>query len=128
MAIFLSKRELAETEPAEMVAFRSPVPTRIVSNGEFNPLPQTADQRKVEARLRDLADQNGGKLGLDRRQFLRVHRSIIVNVDEVKELQSCGGGEYMVIMRNGKELPFGRTHREQLEGFLLGKAAAAAAR
>jgi hypothetical protein len=27
MAIFLSKRELAQTEPAERVAFRSPVPT-----------------------------------------------------------------------------------------------------
>ncbi len=31
MAIFLSKRELAQTEPAERVAFQSPVPTRIVS-------------------------------------------------------------------------------------------------
>jgi two-component system LytT family response regulator len=58
---------------------------------------------------------------LDRRRFLRIHRSIIVNVDEVKELQSCGGGEYVVVMRNGKELPFGRTHRDQLESFMLGK-------
>ena len=33
MAIFLSKRELAQTEPAEKVAFQSPVPTRIISNG-----------------------------------------------------------------------------------------------
>ena len=50
MAIFLSKRELAQTQPAESVEFRSPVPTRIVSNGEFNPLPQTRRQRQFEER------------------------------------------------------------------------------
>ena len=37
MAIFLSKRELARTEPAENLDFKFPVPTRIVSNGEFIP-------------------------------------------------------------------------------------------
>ena len=41
MAIFLSKRELEQTEPAEKAAFHSPVPTQMISNGEFNPLPQT---------------------------------------------------------------------------------------
>ena len=71
MAIFLSKRELAQTEPAERVAFRSPVPTRIVSNGEFNPLPQTQRQKQFEERLRDLAETNARKLGMDRRHFLR---------------------------------------------------------
>ena len=30
--------------------------TQMVSNGEFNPLPQTRDQRKVEERLKDLAE------------------------------------------------------------------------
>src|SRR5215468_10517326 len=72
MAIFLSKRELAQTEPAEMVAFRSPVPTRIVSNGEFNPLPQTRRQRQFEERLKELADAASGRLGMDRRHFLRT--------------------------------------------------------
>ena len=44
----------------------------MVSNGEFNPLPQSADQRKVEGRLKDIADETGRRLGLDRRQFLRT--------------------------------------------------------
>jgi len=43
----------------------------MISNGEFNPLPQTEQQRKVEGRLKDLADQHGRGLGLDRRRFLR---------------------------------------------------------
>src|SRR6266446_4840683 len=71
MAIFLSKRELAQTEPAENLDFKSPVPTRIVSNGEFNPLPQTQRQRRFEERLKDLSEASARKLGMDRRQFLR---------------------------------------------------------
>src|ERR1700756_3036108 len=72
MAIFLSKRELARTEPAETIEFRSPVPTRIVSNGEFNPLPQTRRQRQFEERLKDLSETRAYKLGIDRRHFLRT--------------------------------------------------------
>ena len=72
MALLLSKSELARTEPADHAAFQSPVPTQIVSNGEFNPLPQTAQQRRVEERIKQLADTIAPKLGLDRRQFLRT--------------------------------------------------------
>src|SRR3984893_8793864 len=72
MALLLSKSELSRTEPAERAAFNSPVPTQIVSNGEFNPLPQTAQQRRVEARIKEIADAVAPKLGLDRRQFLRT--------------------------------------------------------
>src|ERR1700756_3663162 len=72
MALLLSKSELARTEPAERAAFSSPVPTQIVSNGEFNPLPQTTQQRRVEERIKEIADAIAPKLGLDRRQFLRT--------------------------------------------------------
>jgi two-component system LytT family response regulator len=51
---------------------------------------------------------------LDPGKFVRIHRSLIVNLDAVAEMQSCGGGEYMVFLRNGKELPLGRTYREVL--------------
>src|ERR1700730_2733117 len=72
MGIFLSKRELAHTELAEELDFKSPVPTRMVSNGEFNPLPQTQRQRQFEERLKDLSAASARKLGMDRRQFLRT--------------------------------------------------------
>jgi len=71
MGRFLSDREVAELAPAEEAAFHSPVPTQIVSNGEFTPLPQTPEQRRVEGRIKELADTNGRRLGMDRRQFLR---------------------------------------------------------
>jgi len=66
---YLSDEELRSVAPAES-AFRAPIPTQIVSNGEFNPLPQTGDQRRVEARVKALADELGPRHGLSRRQFL----------------------------------------------------------
>lgn len=71
MGLYLSTRELAQLELAGN-AFPSPVPTQIISNGEFNPLPQTPQQKHVEARIKELSDKHGTKLGLDRRQFLRT--------------------------------------------------------
>ena len=70
MPHYLSPDELSRTAPAETAAFPSPVPTQIVSNGEFNPLPQTPEQRRVEARVKELADTLAPRHGLDRRRFL----------------------------------------------------------
>ncbi|HEX9818397.1 MAG TPA: amidohydrolase family protein [Methylomirabilota bacterium] len=70
MPHYLSPAELTRTAPAESTAFRSPVPTQIVSNGEFNPLPQTREQQRVEARIKEMADQVGRRQGQSRRQFL----------------------------------------------------------
>jgi len=70
MPHYLSPREIERVAPAETAAFPSPIPTQIVSNGEFNPLPQTVAQRRVEARIRALADELGPRHGLSRRAFL----------------------------------------------------------
>ena len=51
-------------------------------------------------------------------RFLRIHRSIIVNVDRIRSLQACGYGEYLVILENGKNLPLSRGYRDRLDGFL----------
>jgi two-component system, LytTR family, response regulator len=50
--------------------------------------------------------------------FVRIHRSIIVNLDAVSEIQSCGGGEYVIVLRSQKELPLGRTYRSSLDNLL----------
>ncbi len=70
MPHYLSDDELKRTTPAEIGSFKSPVPTQIVSNGEFNPLPQTGQQQRVEARIKDMADGLARKHGVSRRQFL----------------------------------------------------------
>jgi uncharacterized protein len=48
-----------------------PLPTRLVSNEEFPPLPQTAAQRAVEDRILAEAGRLAPRLGLSRRDFLR---------------------------------------------------------
>src|SRR3989449_4477733 len=70
MPHYLSAHELGQTAPAELESFESPVPTQVVSNGEYNPLPQTREQRRVEARIKELADDLGPRHGLSRRAFL----------------------------------------------------------
>ncbi len=69
MGIYLSEQERSQLRPAETAAFHSPVPTQVISNGEFNPLPQTPLQRRVESRISELAEANGRRLGMDRAAF-----------------------------------------------------------
>ena len=52
---------------------------------------------------------------LDPAQFVRIHRSIIVNVRRIKELQPCNRGEYMVVLRDGKQLSCSRGYRAKLQ-------------
>src|SRR5262249_34067297 len=49
-----------------------PIPSRIASNEEFIPPPQTPQQKKYERRLLEIADKGAKAQGLDRRSFLRT--------------------------------------------------------
>ncbi|HEY0545030.1 MAG TPA: LytTR family DNA-binding domain-containing protein [Pyrinomonadaceae bacterium] len=57
---------------------------------------------------------------LDPKKFLRVHRSTIVRIDSIRELQPWFHGEYHIILHNGTKLTLSRNYREQLQG-VLGK-------
>jgi hypothetical protein len=72
MSTWLSEREQRLVAGAEAASAATPIPTQIVSNGEYLPPPQSATQKKVEARINELADVNGRRLGLSRRQFMRT--------------------------------------------------------
>src|SRR3954449_5424683 len=58
--------------PSELCQYQTPIPTQIVSSDEFYPDPQNERQREVEARLLAMADDLGGKQGLDRRRFFQT--------------------------------------------------------
>lgn len=47
--------------------------------------------------------------------FYRIHRSHIVNIERIKELQPWFNGEYVVILRNGARLTLSRGYREKLQ-------------
>ncbi len=52
-------------------------------------------------------------------RFVRIHRSYIVNLHAVVEVYPCGGGEYLLSLQNGRQLPIGpnypRSIREALQ-------------
>lgn len=52
---------------------------------------------------------------LDPRDFVRIHRSLIVNVHRIREVESVFQGEYLVVLRDGTRLTSGKVFRERLE-------------
>jgi predicted TIM-barrel fold metal-dependent hydrolase len=67
---YLSDDDLRKLSPAESATLDTPIPTQMISNGEFTPLPQTPDQRRVEQEIRRLAEEMAPRHGMTRRQFL----------------------------------------------------------
>ena len=52
---------------------------------------------------------------LDARQFVRIHRSTIVNVDRIQELRSSFNGEHVVHLRTGVRLTMSRGYKDGLQ-------------
>jgi two-component system LytT family response regulator len=51
---------------------------------------------------------------LPQNQFVRIHRSVIVNRTRIKELRPWFTGEYVVLLTTGKELTLSRGYRDRL--------------
>ena len=66
--------------------------------------------------LRDT--MNNIQTKLDPEKFLRIHRSTILKIDRIKELQPWYHGEYVVTLENGKQLTSSRSYRHQLSKLL----------
>jgi two-component system LytT family response regulator len=52
---------------------------------------------------------------LDTRRFARIHRSTIVNLDRVRQMDLWGSGDYMVRLADGTQLKLSRWYRDRLE-------------
>jgi two-component system, LytTR family, response regulator len=51
---------------------------------------------------------------LDPSQFMRIHRSTIVNLDSVAHVEPYGGSDYQVVLRDGTKLRVSRSSRDRL--------------
>ena len=55
---------------------------------------------------------------LDPERFVRVHRSAIVNVDSVREMQPLASGDQRLLLADGTALRVSRTYRASLDARL----------
>lgn len=62
----------------------------------------------IRSTLRAMGEQ------LDPSTFIRIHRSTIVNVNRIREIQPWFGGDYIALLHDGRQLRVSRSHREQL--------------
>jgi two-component system, LytTR family, response regulator len=57
---------------------------------------------------------------LDPADFVRIHRSTIVRIDRIRELEPLFQGDYVVILEDGTRLTSSRGYRERLQDLLQG--------
>lgn len=61
---------------------------------------------------------SGLETRLDPARFLRIHRSIIINIDRIKDLHPLFHGEYVITLQDGTQLNSGRSYRDRLRPLL----------
>ena len=50
---------------------------------------------------------------LDPEKFVRVHRSVIVNVEKIKEIYPRSNGDQDLVLQNGRQLVLSRNYRDK---------------
>ena len=106
---WFSEDQLEGLERAdEADELRTPIPTQMVSNGEYLPNPQTPKQKEVEARILAYADSAAKKLGVSRRKFLASSGGIAASFLAMNEAH---GIEYFKVSKDELFEPRARRQR-----------------
>jgi two-component system, LytTR family, response regulator len=80
----------------------------IEADGNYMVLHVGDAQHRLRASLAGLTE------GLDPKVFVRIHRSVIVNVERIREVQPWFGGDYVAILKTGAKLRVSRLRAPQL--------------
>ena len=78
------------------------------AEGNYIVLHQGDGEDRIRSTLTGLEQQ------LDPDRFVRVHRSVILNLDHLKEVQPWFSGDYLAIMKNGKQIRVSRRYKDNL--------------
>jgi two-component system LytT family response regulator len=98
-----------------MVLLRSADVDWIESEGNYVGLHVGKQKYLVRGTMASMEEQ------LDARQFLRIHRGTIVNLDRVKEVRPWFAGDCIVVLKDATELRLSRRYRDRLEGLMGGE-------
>jgi len=66
--------------------------------------------------IRDTMTAFASKLAPDK--FIRVHRSVIVNVDRIQRIEPRGHGDYLITLRDGTQVASSQAYNERLREIL----------
>lgn len=70
----------------------------------------------IHARLRETMEVFCERFPEDR--FIRIHRSMLVNLDRIARVEAWTHGEYIVVLQNGTKLKSGRAYSAALRNLL----------
>ena len=82
---------------------------RIAAEGNYVRLCTGRESYLLRATMNEMEQR------LDRRQFVRVHRSSIVRMDRVREMRATAAGDTVVVLHDGTEVPVSARYRHRLE-------------
>jgi two-component system LytT family response regulator len=81
----------------------------IEAEGNYVALHVGADSHLIRGTMKRMEES------LDPRRFLRVHRSAIVNLDRVNEIQPWFNGDFVMLTESGHEVTTGETYRARIQ-------------
>jgi two-component system LytT family response regulator len=81
----------------------------IEASGVYVTLHSSGKELLYRASLTELARS------LDPSRFLRIHRSVIVNIDSIVQLEPLSHGEFELLLKDGAHARVSRTYRSALE-------------
>lgn len=114
------KVEDQESNYLERIAVKMAFKIVILQIDEVNWFEACGDYVKVHTAdkfylMNDSMTRLEGKL--DPKKFTRIHRSTIVCIDDIKELEPHWNKEFHLTLKNGKKLKVSRTYQENLRNF-----------
>ena len=84
----------------------------IEADGNYAKLHVGRKEHLLREKMHDLEGR------LDPAKFVRIHRSVIVNLDRIKEMHPHFNGDYIVVLEDGQKLRLSRSRRENLQAKL----------
>ncbi len=84
----------------------------VKASGNYSEIHTLAKKHLMYASISEIEGQ------LDPTLFVRIHRSAIVNKENIKELESHFNGEYIIHLDNGEQLKLSRSYRNRLESII----------
>ncbi|MDX2262901.1 MAG: LytTR family DNA-binding domain-containing protein [Gemmatimonadales bacterium] len=111
----------AGTRYLTRIAVRIGGKIRIVNSAEIDSVEASGNYVRLHTKggahlLRETMQRVEGQL--DPAQFARIHRSAIVNLDRIVELEPDFHGDYTVRLTDGRKLPLSRSYRDRFKGRL----------